>query len=346
MFSWILEDGQSCITIAKRLNAMGIPTRYTKDGRGVRGKGTAGIWRPPRICNMLKNPAYKGQWEYGKRSKKKIQTIQGMCPAITDEQSFAVAQAKLRKNNLWSDKTRRRPYLLRSLVKCGICGHNYTGCTSRTSSNRELSYYRCNMTINRGNLLGDKCLSPNIKVDIVEELVWQQICEIILNPEIAKQALEYKFDACNQAQYVAELADVRYRLQQLKEAEQRLLVKYADPSNSFTDEALNGALNEIRANRQVVQDRIKELEKAIISEDEKRQRLNDITEILDTLRQNIKDATFETKRKVCELLVQEIRVGRNDDGMTTLNIVYYFNKDWIKDDSKFELLSARPGIPC
>ena len=86
------------------------------------------------------------------------------------------------------------------------------------------------------------------------------------------------------------------------------------------------------------------LEKVIVSEDEKRRMLNDVTEILDTLRENIRIATFETKRKVCELLVQEIRVGRNEEGLTTLNIVYYFNKDWIKDDSKFELLSARTGI--
>ncbi len=93
----------------------------------------------------------------------------------------------------------------------------------------------------------------------------------------------------------------------------------------------------------MVQDRIKELEKAIVSEEEKRQRLNDVTEILDTLRENMRDATFETKRKVCELLVQAIRVGRNKEGMTTLSIVYYFDKDWITDDSKFELLSARAG---
>lgn len=86
------------------------------------------------------------------------------------------------------------------------------------------------------------------------------------------------------------------------------------------------------------------LRKALISEDEKRHRLNDVTEILNTLSQNIRDASFETKRKVCELLVQEIRVGRNGDGVTTLNIVYYFNKDWIKDDSKFELLTARTPV--
>jgi len=293
---------------------------------------------------MLKNPAYKGEWEYGKRSKKKAQTIKGVCSAVIDEQTFALAQAKLRNNNHWSDRTRRRPYLLRGLIKCNICGHNFTGCTSRSSNNRELGYYRCNMNVNRGRIFSERCSAPNIKTDIVEELVWQQVCEIILNPEVAKQALEDKYDACNQAEYIAELSEVKHRLEELKEAEQRLLVKYADPAGNFTEEALDGASNEIRANRQVVQDRIKELEKALISEDEKRCKLNDVTEILDTLRQNISDATFETKRKVCELLVQEIRVGKNKDGVTTLNIVYYFNKDWIKDDTKFELLTARPGV--
>ena len=267
MFSWILQDGQSCITIARRLNAMGIPTRYTKDGRGVRGKGTAGIWRPARVCNMLKNPAYKGEWEYGKRSKKKGQIIKGVCSAVIDEQTFALARAKLRNNNHWSDRTRRRPYLLRGLIKCNICGHNFTGCTSRSSNNRELGYYRCNMNVNRGRIFSERCPTPNVKADIVEELVWQQVCEIILNPEVAKQALEDKYDACNQAEYIAELSEVKHRLEELKEAEQRLLVKYADPAGNFTEEALEGASKEIRANRQVVQDRINELEKALISED-------------------------------------------------------------------------------
>jgi len=200
------------------------------------------------------------------------------------------------------------------------------------------------VNVNRGRIFSERCPAPNVKADIVEELVWQQICEIILNPEIAKQALEDKFDACNQAEYVAELAEVKHRLEELKEAEQRLLIKYADPASNFTEEALDGALQEIRINRQVVQDRIREIEKAIISEDEKRRRLNDVTEILDILRQNIKCASFETKRKVCELLVKEIRVGKNEEGITTLNIVYYFNKDWIKGDAKFELLTARPGV--
>ena len=37
-------------------------------------------------------------------------------------------------------------------------------------------------------------------------------------------------------------------------------------------------------------------------------------------------------------------MGRNEEGITMLNIVYYFNKDWITDDAKFELLTARTAI--
>ena len=71
MFHWLANDRMTCYTIAKRLNALAVPTRYSKDRRGIRNKATTGIWRPGRVYNMLRNPAYKGEWEYGKRSKKR-----------------------------------------------------------------------------------------------------------------------------------------------------------------------------------------------------------------------------------------------------------------------------------
>ena len=61
-------------------------------------------------------------------------------------------------------------------------------------------------------------------------------------------------------------------------------------------------------------------------------------------RESSEDSLLVTRWKVCELLVQETRVGGDRDEMTTLNIMYYFNKDWIKNDTKFELLTARPRV--
>ena len=90
MFSWTIEDRLSTVKIAERLNDLGIPTRYKKNGRKINYKGkrkeefTAGIWRAGRVLNMIKNPAYMGVWEWGKRSKKRKMDnrIPGYCPRL------------------------------------------------------------------------------------------------------------------------------------------------------------------------------------------------------------------------------------------------------------------------
>ena len=340
IFRWIVSEGMTCYSIAPRLNAFSIPTRYTKDKRGIRGKKTAGIWRPGRVYNMLRNPAYKGEWVYGRRSKTR-QLIKGKCPPIVDSQTFDLAQAKLRENNMWADRTRRRPYMLRGLIKCGICEHSFTGYYTRRANKTEDRYYRCNRNGNKGNLLSERCYAPQIRADVVEELVWKQICEFIQNPEVVSKVLKDKFDGCHQAEYIAELAQTRHRLNELKEAERRLLVKYADPIYDFSDEALREALAEIKASGNIVQARIRELEKAIASDEEQRQKLHDVSTILHTLKERVKDATYETKRKIFELLLKEIRVGRAESGTTILNIVYFFSKDLLEASPDTQLHSSR-----
>lgn len=341
MFHWLVNEGLTCYSIAQRLNAFGIPTRYKKDGRGIRGQATAGIWRPGRVYNMLKNPAYKGEWVYGRRGRRH-HLIKGRSPVIIDAQLFDLAQTKLRENNKWADRTHRRPYLLRGLIKCAVCSHAFTGYYTRRANNKEDRYYRCNRNGNRGNLLSERCYSPHMRADMVENIIWGQISDFIQHPEVVGEALKDKFDLCRQAEYVAGLAQTRHRLEELKEAERRLLVKYADPKNSFSDEALEGALADIMANQNTVQARIGELEQAVAGEEEQRNKLHDVAKILSTLKDKIRDATFETKRKVFELLLKEVNVGRAEDGTTTLNIVYYFSKDLIEADAKdVQLCSSR-----
>jgi len=267
IFHWLVNEGLTCYSIAQRLNAFAVPTHYKKDGRGIRGQNTAGIWRPGRVYNMLRNPAYKGEWVYGRRGKKR-HLIKGRSPAIVDAYLFDVAQVKLRENNKWVDRTHRRPYLLRGLVKCGICGHTFTGYYTRRANSKEDRYYRCNRNGNKGNLLSERCYSPQIKADIIEEIIWGQISDFIQHPEVVREALKDKFDVCRQAEYMAELAQARHRLEELKKAERRLLVKYADPKNKFSDEALAAASAEIRVSQDTIQARLDELEQAIASEEE------------------------------------------------------------------------------
>jgi len=82
---------------------------------------------PGRIRNMLVQTAYKGVHGYGKRSKKEREIIEREVPAIVPVDIWEQAQLVLKDNQLESMRCAKHKYLLRSLVKCSICGLNFSG---------------------------------------------------------------------------------------------------------------------------------------------------------------------------------------------------------------------------
>ncbi len=155
MFRWSAEDGLSSIAIADRLNALGVPTAYVRDGRlllqgkddgvGKRKQRTQGVWRGGRVRNLLIEPTYRGLHVWGRRGSRKRaasdrtgsgQTgteptlIERAVPSIVDEKTWHAAQLTLRRNRLSRPDIEKRPYLLRGLMKCAHCGLTYIGTVS------------------------------------------------------------------------------------------------------------------------------------------------------------------------------------------------------------------------
>jgi site-specific DNA recombinase len=81
IYRWSGDDGLTCIEIAERLNLLGIPTSYTRDGREVlrnkRKEKTQGIWRAGRVRNLLVEPIYKGVHLWGRRGSKRRVKVDG-----------------------------------------------------------------------------------------------------------------------------------------------------------------------------------------------------------------------------------------------------------------------------
>lgn len=327
MFDMLIKENMPCPYIAQRLNSLGVPTRYAKDGRGVRGRATAGEWRPGRVYNMLRNPAYRGVWYYGKRSGKKgNELVAGSCPAIIDEATFEAARVRLKANNRWADRNSRRNYLLRGFIKCGLCGHSYVGTYSRSTSKKELRYYKCDRNGNRSQLLSKGCVAPAISADVVEDLVWRDIREFIESPETVRESLKAKFSSQG-TNWRAEIAKVETRVEELREAERRLLRLYADPKNGFSEQALKAELVDIVSARELVLRRKRELEDGFANDDWQRRKLEDADALLARLKTGVASATPETKRRIIEDLLWGITVGESEDGNVYLRIVYAFSKD-------------------
>ena len=348
IFYWLNEEKATCYSIAKRLNALGIPTRYAKDKRGVRGKATANLWRAGRVYNMVRNTAYKGEWVYGKRAATKQNTlINGSIPHIVDPSTFDKAQIRLRENSLWADRNCKRFYLLRGLVRCEICGHSYSGYAAHSTRHGEIRYYRCNVNGSRGNLPFKSCDSPSVRADLLEGLVWQQVSEFVRNPETVKRAITDRLQSRNKNGYMVEINESEHRLEELLEAEKRLLRLYADPHNRFSKEALDTEINEIAHSKELIQKHLQELIEAQENEKEQIRRLENIDFILGRLNQSVKHASPEVKRQVIESLLQEVRVGKDNEGNATLRIIYAFEGENVSglcyDDSDVQDKSVQLG---
>jgi site-specific DNA recombinase len=105
-------------------------------------------------------------------------------PAIVSQEQFDLVQAKLAHNQQFARRNNTTyPYLLRALVSCGHCR---LACTGR-SSQSGYAYYVC-----RGKCQAilscrdEKCHSRFIPAAQLDELVWQDVCEVLISNPVVK----------------------------------------------------------------------------------------------------------------------------------------------------------------
>jgi site-specific DNA recombinase len=174
------------------LNALGIPTQYARDGRGIRGKATQGLWRPGRIRNLVVNPVNRGELQYGRRIDQRGEKterrgheitsapIEGLVsPALWQAaQDALVANRRVAKNTA-------RVYLLRGVIHCGICGLTYVG-----SWSNNVGWYRCNGELGERGPLAGRCPGCAIRTDRIEPDIWSEVEAWLRNPGDVLAALD------------------------------------------------------------------------------------------------------------------------------------------------------------
>ena len=163
IYHHLASDGWTCPHIASEFNSLGIPTSYRRDGRGVRGRRTQGLWRSGHIRNLVVNPVYRGVLQYGRRSSRPNgrSVISASVPPLVSDDVWNAAIATLKRNRALP-RNSRHAYLLRSLIRCAVCGLSFCGTWTRGPR------YRCNGSMaHRGQFAG-KCIGASIKGEKLE----------------------------------------------------------------------------------------------------------------------------------------------------------------------------------
>ena len=331
MYDLVYSRRMSTIKVADYLNDLGIPTSYAIPNRKKRKTKTAGIWRPSRILAILKNQMYKGEHDYGKRSKKDRELINRKVPAIVSEEMWDQVQLILKDNQIMSSKNAKTNYLLRSLIKCSCCGLTYHGTYFGGPQGKPKHYYVCGgKTAYRGPSQG-KCTSKNVPKLWVENMVWNDCLSFINNPGEAINELAAGMEISKNEvnKFESEISLVQKAINEKENEKQAILDLFRKRVINAKD--VEAQLTKITDEKFSLETRRKELEEAKDNEVSLATKFQNANDLLTELRGRIHDdMSFEEKRDIVRTLVKKITVETiiDDNGRPQANVYaeYMFSK--------------------
>jgi len=314
IFRMSATEKQSCMKIAEHFTQTGIPCTSAWNAQGSasgkRARRRAAIWRGSHVRNMIANRTYMGEHTFGKRTKNpNRKMIVRAVPAIVSEEIWDGAQEVLRSNRIMAKRNGLTPFLLRGLIKCGLCGLTFSG--FRASPHQPDHYYKCNGRGLARGLYGvnaKKCPAKCLNGVYVEQVVWADIESFLRDPreilERLQERLAIKGDEQERRQ--AELERFRHSLEEKTGDRERMLGLYR--RGRIDDATLDQHLNLIDVEAGALLAEIEMAERALSVVDQTAQ-LKTAEALLATLRQRLDSPVSpELKRRIVEALVESIRV--------------------------------------
>jgi len=335
VFRMAAVEKKSCRVIARRLNDLRIPCAYVRDDRlllrGKRKQRTSGVWRPGRVRGLITNRTYMGIHEFGKRTKTGRPVISRPVPAIVSEEIWRKAQETLKANFLFCARSAKNQYLLRGLIKCGLCGRTYIGVAANRPNGRREFYYRCNGAHSTSVFLpGERCGSKAVRGDDLEQQVWSDVETFLRNPDGVLADLQARLESQSRGsdRVREQIAALESLFAEKGTERTRVLALYR--RGRLTDTELDAQLDEIGDEEAGLEAQLAELRASVTSAGAIESSISSAQELLRMLRKRLdQPVSWELKRKLVEVIVAGVRVDTvEEDGVkqAKITVTYRFNE--------------------
>jgi len=322
MFRMYTEDFCGIGGIAKKFTAEKISTR----------KNT-GKWERSVIWAMLRNPAYCGKACYGKtehaerqritkplRAKGGYVTQNGCCrekpreewieipvPAIVSQETFDLAQERLKKNKLHSQRNTKVETLLQGMMVCSECGYSLYRTYTETSAKKRIYYYRCFGSDPYRFEGVRKCNCKPVRQDYLDGVVWRQIQELLEDPALIQREVEKRVEQTRNASPVLKQKEAIVKQRnKLSQSMDKLLDAYQE--GLITIAQLRIRMPELQRRLNATEKELENLKTHELALDQRLQLL-DVQSFTSQLGQNVNHLDIKEKKKILKLLVKEVIVG-------------------------------------
>lgn len=231
-------NGKGVRSIARSFNELNIP---------LHKKSKALKWNEVAIWRILRNPIYKGFRKYGGNLFQNVEAI--INPIEWDQAQLIFDKNKTNTGRKVTDK-----YILKGLLKCGVCGRNYYG---RSGASPKSNYYYCSA---QHELRLETCGNKGIVHYYLDELIFQLIYIL------SKQKEETKgIDELKAAIKSYEAKKTNLKKQSEKISKERLRLIHAITQHNLEDKDVRGEFNRMKEQDNKIQSELYEFDKLIFN---------------------------------------------------------------------------------
>jgi site-specific DNA recombinase len=326
VFEWVGRDRCSIGEVSRRLQAAGEQTRMGKT-----------IWDRGTIHDMLKNPAYKGEAAFGKTAieplRPRLRAQRGRplqpkrpysyhdvpaeqwmsiaVPALVDADLFESVAEQLQENRAHARVGQRGArYLLQGLITCACCGYAYYGKqmspSARKHHERSYAYYRCIGT-DAYRFGGVRiCSNKQLRTDLVDEAVWEEVCRLLQHPERLEQ--EYRRRFLQEEQTPDELSQLEARMSRLRQGVARLIDSYAE--GLIDKDEFEPRVTRMRERLKQIEEQALQIKDDASLERELTLILGRLDEFASRVKQGLEQADWSTRRDIIRALVKRVEIDQ------------------------------------
>ena len=259
----------------------------------------------------------------GKRPPKTILTerpraewITVAVPAILDEALFDRVQQRVQENRRFARRRlRREGFLLRGLLKCGICGHAYVAETRledrahRDGSTYRYEYYICSMRMAPlPDAARHRCSNERLRSAGVDDAVWSAVRDLLADSEAvaAQLRLWAEHVASGSSDLPQRLAQAEQRMRELSRQQDRLVDAYQ--LGLLPLETFRSRMQALTENRLAAEVTLAQVQAEQITAEVARSRAVGAEDVLQRLRPSLLAADFPTRQTILRLLVERVVV--------------------------------------
>ena len=327
IFAWVGLERCSLREVVRRLKTRQIPSPTG---------GT--VWEPTTLGALLKNPAYRGEAQFGKTRvgprRSRLRPARGQSalpknnrtsyptaeheriaipvPALVDADLFAAVAEQLQENRQRL-RAQRRPgrYLLQGLLVCECCGYAFYGkpiCKpSGNGERRFYAYYRCIGT--DGYRFGGQrvCDNGQCRSDQLDKVVWNDVVDLLADPDRIRHEYQRRREERNRsdgqpsAQLDKLMAAARSTVKRLTDAYEAGVLELADFERRVR--SVRERLARLEAERQTTAQR--EAQAADLDAS-----IGHLETFAQHIGAGLRDADWPTRQKIVRALISEVKIGK------------------------------------